>query len=74
MKTYKKEKLHECARELFALCLEKGIQFEIDNECESILIDWGRLQTNISEDTFKEKDHIIDLMPIWELIEKVKAL
>lgn len=75
MKEYNKEKLHEYAKELFALCLEKNIIMELsgkyaihlslDVECTSYI------NENFSK---KEETKHINYLPIWELIEKVKSL
>lgn len=76
MKEYDKEKLNEYAKELFALCLEKGVKISVcaknelvvETECEN-----GFYVSNIS---FMYFDKTIDkhIIPIWELIEKVKQL
>lgn len=75
MITYNKEQLHEYAKELFALCLEKGIVIKLCNS-ESIYVeDFGF--TIISEKGYDFKcssKYHVNFMPIWELIEKVKAL
>lgn len=66
MKEYNKEKLHEYAKEMFALCLEKGLKFEIMSESFEI-----RIGNTLYFSSFNE---IPDTTPIWELIEKVKQL
>lgn len=79
MKEYDKEKLNEYAKELFALCLEKGLRIEYNPQVEQITIyicfkdDIEYIgYSYIKETSFKfSSGH---LMPIWELIEKVKQL
>lgn len=68
MKEYNKEKLHEYAKELFALCLDKGIRFEKSG----FVIIVGSYDCNISKKYFNYG--FKSSMPIWELIEKVKQL
>lgn len=79
MKEYNKEKLHEYAKELFALCLEKGLHITKNPQAENInvynisrkgLTEIGTCY--ISNDLFDLKDNYIST--IWELIEKVKQL
>lgn len=80
MKEYNKEKLHEYAKELFALCLKKGLDFEYSEKSLSIEVwKWGNNlgvqmigQTYISKHLFNSK--IGSNILIWELIEKVKQL
>ena len=75
MKEYDKEKLNEYAKELFALCLEKDIEFNITlNIVIRVEYDLGCYYvTRLDKEYYYEKlnKHI---MPIWELIEKVKQL
>lgn len=75
MKTYDKQKLNEYAKELFALCLEKGLEFNITlNTVIRVEYDLGCYYiSRLDKEYYNEKlnKHI---MPIWELIEKVKAL
>ena len=76
MKEYNKEKLHEYAKELFALCLEKEIVFYYDSLVDKITT------RNINNGVITHAyicSELFDLktktdMPIWELIEKVKQL
>lgn len=71
MKEYDKEKLHEYAKELFALCLEKGFHFDAIISNNSIYVEsWGH--TYICEQMFDYR--LLGTTPIWELIEKVKQL
>lgn len=66
MKEYNKEKLHEYAKELFALCLDKKIQHETqyDFEEESILLNYSRFTTSINKESFQYKDEEIGHYPI----------
>lgn len=78
MKEYDKEKLHEYAKELFALCLEKGLYFEYNESKVGVMIGFKKDveyigNSYITETLFKLKDSDW-FLPIWELIEKVKAL
>lgn len=74
METYNKEKLHEYAKELFALCLEKGVQFEYDSESNAIFVQWQIFRCSLEEESFNIKSEENGLIQIWELIEKVKQL
>lgn len=68
MKEYNKEKLNEYAKELFALCLEKHLRFNIMGYSFEIFIE---KENKLYYSSFNEKP---DTTPIWELIEKVKQL
>lgn len=77
MKEYNKEKLHEYAKELFALCLDKGLIVRSDGEEHVISIykrDYYGFE-NIGDSYLSESLYKSEYaMPIWELIEKVKQL
>lgn len=79
MKEYDKEKLHEYAKELFALCLLNDLKIDYNSKVESITvfiqfsdkyeyIGYSYLTYNL----YRYKSG--HAMPIWELIEKVKQL
>lgn len=75
MKEYNKEKLHEYAKELFALCLEKGFSLDL-MDSKYIRVEYNKNRhflTYINEEHFNDGIHDF-CMPIWELIEKVKQL
>lgn len=81
MKEYNKEKLNEYAKELFALCLEKG--FYLNYEMGIILFSSSSLKNTFAcsllENEYNKHsnpfwDNSTIILPIWELIEKVKAL
>lgn len=72
MKTYNKEKLHEYAKELFALCLEKEISFNITVSEVRVVICRIEYRTYLYRSLFGLKE--TTTLPIWGLIEKVKAL
>lgn len=76
MKGYDKEKLHEYAKELFALCLEKGLDFIYDKVLETINVDFYDIREyNITHICEKLCDYNHgNTILIWELIEKVKQL
>lgn len=71
MKEYNKQQLHEYAKELFALCLEKKIQFKITGFIISVNLD-SEYTCYLSELLFNRKRTLV--LPIWELIEKAKQL
>lgn len=78
MKEYDKEKLNEYVKELFELCLEKGIIMEDYSSTHEIRVHFGKVcirtflhKYNFSCNSVDKKNLIL---PIWELIEKVKAL
>lgn len=78
MKTYNKKKLHKYAKELFALCLDKGMIFEYYSGDKEFVI-YIEHRTYVS--FHDEAGFIADLntgfktyLPIWELIEKVKNI
>ena len=77
MKEYDKEKLNEYAKELFALCLDKGIDLNtISNEEIHITTDKYYvcyLTKELFDYRYTYSEEELHL-PIWELIEKVKAL
>lgn len=78
MKEYNKEKLHEYAKELFALCLlnDNVTYFDIiDNEMIHIKFKtdkWNDYYSCLHRSRYNFKNK--QMLPIWELIEKVKAL
>lgn len=77
MKEYNKEKLNKYAKELFALCLKKGITM-LHNTDEIDVYFNGIYHTSYLDrqlySFIKEKNEEEECLPIWELIEKVKAL
>lgn len=79
MKEYNKEKLHEYAKELFALCVEKGIDFyDFIKEAEHLIVSFDGYFISSYINKYNYKCRSIDkgnlVLPIWELIEKVKQL
>lgn len=75
MKKYNKDKLNAYAKELFELCLEKGITFDYHPYSSSIDIRTNSCQighTYICERMFNYNDG--DTIPIWLLIRKVEGL
>lgn len=80
MKEYNKEKLHEYAKELFALCLEKELFIDYNPSVESISISikCGMSLENVGYCYMSEKLYFYSdrdtCMTIQELIEKVKQL
>jgi len=79
MKTYNKEKLNEYAKELFALCLDKGLKFnDFIKEAENATVYFDGYFINTYTNEYNYKCNSVDkgnlILPIWELIEKVKAL
>lgn len=87
MKEYDKEKLNEYAKELFALCLDKSLDFEFNIITEKIIIGYysafeyirigmcfvSKKRYSLLQIQNKTKGNY-SVYPIWELIEKVKAL
>lgn len=81
MKEYNKEKLHEYAKELFALCLDKGIIYEYYSKDKQFVL---YLNNDLFKTYFSKQSYLarskkvfnegLNVMPIWELIEKVKQL
>ena len=73
MKEYNKEKLNEYEKELFALCLERGFSFQNMFGVITVYVHANEVYTSyITKDLYSFKFEIT--VPIWELIEKVKAL
>lgn len=75
MKIYDKEKIREYAKELFILCLDKDLIFKFDNYSQGVTVDLNGLviASHYDEEWFNLKD-ADNVMPIWELLEKVKKL
>lgn len=71
MKEYNKEKLHEYAKELFALCLEKNIHFKCSGYIISIYLE-NEYTCYLNKAYYNASRTYV--LPIWELIEKVKQL
>ena len=65
MKEYNKEKLHEYAKELFALCLEKYIPIKANRYIISIDLE-NEYTCYLDKILYKSKRTYI--IPIWELI------
>ncbi len=75
MKTYNKQRLNEYAKELFALCLEKGIDFKYHESDETITLYCFKTIDTVAYLCSGLYNHKTNgVTPIWELIEKVKAL
>jgi len=75
MKKYNKDKIKAYAKELFELCLEKGISFDYYPNSSSIDVRANSCRighTYICEEMFHFNDG--DAVPIWLMIRKVKAL
>lgn len=82
MKTYDKQKLNEYAKELFALCLDRGIFFDYHHQSEAIYI-YRYIDSFFKEEEFSYKCYIsktlfrnnnLDTITVWELINIVKTL
>ena len=79
MKEYNKQQLHEYAKELFALCLEKGLRFEYNPAIQLVTVfavfeDDAEYVGYSYMEEYLFKHSIGHAMPIWELIGKVKQL
>lgn len=74
MKTYDKEKLHEYAKELFALCWNKNLLIHSKKGFMNIFLSANEVYTTYTTEELFNLKVDNNTMPIWELIEKVKSL